>query len=82
MFTQSCSDDFLLEQNLLDDGMLASMRANAVEKYRGASVEDLQLPAAVSIMETQSIAEARDIMIERDFSYMVGVERPRFAEAV
>ncbi|TPX50144.1 hypothetical protein SeMB42_g00154 [Synchytrium endobioticum] len=71
------NDDFLLEQNLLDDGMLASMRTNAVEKYRGASVEDLQLPAAVSIMETQSIAEARDIMIQRDFSYMPVISSKR-----
>ncbi|TPX36247.1 hypothetical protein SmJEL517_g01449 [Synchytrium microbalum] len=64
------NDDFLLEQNLLDDSMLREIRSRQVERYRGASVEDLQLPSAVCILESSSVGDARTVMIERDFSYL------------
>ncbi|RKO91255.1 hypothetical protein BDK51DRAFT_31103 [Blyttiomyces helicus] len=44
------------------------MASTNEEKYRGASVEDLQLPEAISIIETQTVAEALELMALNEFS--------------
>ncbi|KIY70861.1 hypothetical protein CYLTODRAFT_419399 [Cylindrobasidium torrendii FP15055 ss-10] len=40
------------------------------DKYRGAVVEDLQLPPAFALPATQSISRAIDLAYERDFSHI------------
>ncbi|KAF8974860.1 hypothetical protein BGZ52_009513, partial [Haplosporangium bisporale] len=43
------SDDWLLEHDLMDETMARSAAYHRHEKYRAASVEELQLPAAVTV---------------------------------
>lgn len=57
------SEDWLLEREI-DIGEMASSAA----KYRGASVEDLQLPEVVSVLTTDLISSAYQTMISREFS--------------
>ncbi|KAG9284086.1 hypothetical protein G9A89_022860 [Geosiphon pyriformis] len=62
------SDDWLLENDLMEESIMKKLEYNRIEKYRGASVEDLQLPAAVTILPNAKISQALDIMLSRDFS--------------
>lgn len=71
------SDSFLSEQNLLDHELEAQIRNDNFSKFRGASVEDLQLPEAVSVLATAPIEEALRIMLERDFSQLPVVNQHR-----
>ncbi|KAI0076512.1 hypothetical protein K474DRAFT_1597858 [Panus rudis PR-1116 ss-1] len=40
------------------------------DKYRGAVVEDLQLPPAFALPTTEAISRAIELAYERDFSYI------------
>ncbi|RUS35291.1 tryptophan synthase beta subunit-like PLP-dependent enzyme, partial [Jimgerdemannia flammicorona] len=80
------SDEWLLENDLMDDltakklEYLRSERYRAVRQllglppflsFRGfASVEDLQLPAAVTISPSAPLSQAFDLMLEREYSQL------------
>ncbi|KAF9582196.1 hypothetical protein BGW38_000521, partial [Lunasporangiospora selenospora] len=64
------SDDWLLEHDLMDETMARASAYNRHEKYRAASVEDLQLPAAVTIPPTSTVGYALDLMMTREFSQL------------
>ncbi|KAG0347052.1 hypothetical protein BG004_000218 [Podila humilis] len=64
------SDDWLLEHDLMDETMARSAAYHRHEKYRAASVEELQLPAAVTIPPTASVGYALDLMMTREFSQL------------
>ncbi|KAJ1982732.1 hypothetical protein H4R34_001607 [Dimargaris verticillata] len=64
------SDEWLLNHDLIDDSLSRTLYYNLINKYRGASVEDLQLPTAVAIAPTDTIAHALEVMRERDYSQL------------
>ncbi|CDH58000.1 cystathionine beta-synthase [Lichtheimia corymbifera JMRC:FSU:9682] len=64
------NDDWLLENNLADDVMTQELEFLSTDRYRAASVEDLQLPAAVTIPPTATVSYALDLMLEREFSQL------------
>ncbi|KAI9568093.1 hypothetical protein HD554DRAFT_817907 [Boletus coccyginus] len=47
------------------------------DKYRGAVVEDLQLPPAFSLPADESISRAIDLAYERDFSHIPVLDKHR-----
>ncbi|RKO99135.1 hypothetical protein CXG81DRAFT_14961 [Caulochytrium protostelioides] len=51
--------------------------ADAALKYRGASVEDLQLAAVVTVTETSTLGEALDRMLSHDFSQLPVISKSR-----
>lgn len=52
-----------------------SSMMSAIHKYRGAVVEDLQLPPAFALPSTEYISRAIELAYERDFSYIPCVYR-------
>ncbi|ORX55722.1 tryptophan synthase beta subunit-like PLP-dependent enzyme [Hesseltinella vesiculosa] len=64
------NDDWLFENDLADDIMVQELQYASYDRYRGASVEDLQLPAAITVTPKTTIARAFDLMLERDFSQL------------
>ncbi|CAG8672818.1 14002_t:CDS:2, partial [Dentiscutata heterogama] len=64
------SEDWLLENDLMDEQTIQKLEYQRIEKYRAASVEDLQLPAAVTVLPNVTIAHAFDLMVEREFSQL------------
>ncbi|KAI8325210.1 tryptophan synthase beta subunit-like PLP-dependent enzyme [Martensiomyces pterosporus] len=62
------SDDWLLAHDLFDARMLDDLQRTQLEQYRAASIEDLQLPAAVTVSENDTMAVAIGLMLENDFS--------------
>ncbi|KAF9898665.1 hypothetical protein BX616_003740, partial [Lobosporangium transversale] len=64
------SDDWLLEHDLMDEAMARSVAYHRHEKYRAASVEELQLPAAVTVPPTSTVGYALDLMLTREFSQL------------
>ncbi|KAJ3121111.1 hypothetical protein HK098_003960 [Nowakowskiella sp. JEL0407] len=66
--------DYLATQNLLTT---AEEQHSKVMEYRGASIEDLQLPEAVSIPKNCKIEIALEIMISRDFSQLPVIDNHR-----
>ncbi|KAJ3092197.1 hypothetical protein HK102_009851 [Quaeritorhiza haematococci] len=64
----------MFASSLLNDDWLIENEINPYShhqiQYRGASIEDLQLPEAVCVQETASVAEAMDLMISHDFSQL------------
>ncbi|KAK3825373.1 MAG: tryptophan synthase beta subunit-like PLP-dependent enzyme [Benniella sp.] len=64
------SDDWLLEHDLMDEAMAKSVAYHRHEKYRAASVEDLQLPAAVTVPPAATVGYALDLMMTREFSQL------------
>ncbi|KAI8802712.1 hypothetical protein BJ742DRAFT_530109 [Cladochytrium replicatum] len=59
------NSEWLFENNVLDPTL---ERIGLEDKYRGASVEDLQLPEAVSVQIDDPVADAINLMVSRDFS--------------
>ncbi|KAF7350473.1 CBS domain-containing protein [Mycena venus] len=51
--------------------------ATAAEKYRGAVVEDLQLPPAFCVKSSETILRAIEQAYERDFSHIPVLDRQR-----
>jgi len=47
------------------------------DKYRGASVEDLQLPPAFCLSQAQLVAKAIELAYERDYSHIPILNRHR-----
>jgi len=47
------------------------------DKYRGAVVEDLQLPPAFSVSSNEAISRAIEMAYERDFSHIPVLDRNR-----
>ncbi|KAI8885755.1 tryptophan synthase beta subunit-like PLP-dependent enzyme [Backusella circina FSU 941] len=64
------SDDWMFENDLADDLMTKELEYLSQNRYRAASVEDLQLPAAVTIAPTATAAHALDLMLEREYSQL------------
>ncbi|CAG8520877.1 3016_t:CDS:2, partial [Cetraspora pellucida] len=64
------SEDWLLENDLMDEQTIQKLEYQRMEKYRAASVEDLQLPAAVTVLPNVTVAHALDLMVEREFSQL------------
>lgn len=64
------SDDWLFENDLADDLITRELEYVSQNRYRAASVEDLQLPAAVTISPLSSVAHAMDLMLEREYSQL------------
>lgn len=64
------SDDWLFENDLADDLITRELEYLSQNRYRAASVEDLQLPAAVTIAPQSSVAHALDLMLEREYSQL------------
>ncbi|KAJ2680686.1 hypothetical protein IWW39_006414, partial [Coemansia spiralis] len=62
------SDDWMLAHDLLDSRMLDELQRKQHDQYRAASIEDLQLPAAVTVAENDSMGVAISLMAENDFS--------------
>ncbi|KAJ2375534.1 hypothetical protein IW150_002499 [Coemansia sp. RSA 2607] len=62
------SDEWMLAHDLLDTRMLSDLQRKQHGQYRGASVEDLQLPAAVSVSGDDSVGAAVALMAENQFS--------------
>ncbi|KAJ2665617.1 hypothetical protein IWW48_000068 [Coemansia sp. RSA 1200] len=62
------SDDWMLAHDLLDSRMLREIQLKQIDQYRAASVEDLQLPAAVAVAESDPVGAAIELMAENDFS--------------
>ncbi|KAF8218942.1 hypothetical protein L208DRAFT_1427161 [Tricholoma matsutake] len=48
-----------------------------LDKYRGAVVEDLQLPPAFALHETEPISRVMELAYERDFSHIPVLDRNR-----
>eukprot|EP00842_Homolaphlyctis_polyrhiza_P002437 jgi/Hompol1/3194/HPOL_006399-RA len=67
----SFADTLLNPDWLLENGIFDPLQVEeANRKFRGASVEDLQLPEAVCIYATSSCSQAMETMIARDFSQL------------
>ncbi|KAM5533898.1 hypothetical protein V8D89_012438 [Ganoderma adspersum] len=49
----------------------------SADKYRGAVVEDLQLPPAFSLPSDEAISRAIEMAYERDFSHIPVLDRKR-----
>ncbi|KAL9548952.1 hypothetical protein MBANPS3_005444 [Mucor bainieri] len=64
------SDDWLFENDLADDLITSELQYVSQNRYRAASVEDLQLPAAVTIAPTATVSHAMDLMLEREYSQL------------
>ncbi|KAI9478454.1 MAG: tryptophan synthase beta subunit-like PLP-dependent enzyme [Benjaminiella poitrasii] len=69
------SDDWLLENDLADDLITRELQYISQDRYRAASVEDLQLPAPVTIVPEYNIAYAIDLMLEREYSQLPVLSR-------
>ncbi|KAJ2454358.1 hypothetical protein EV183_001604 [Coemansia sp. RSA 2336] len=66
--TTLLSDDWMLAHDLMDTPMLDDLQRKQHEQYRAASIEDLQLPAAITVSEGDSMQAAIALMTENDFS--------------
>ncbi|KAJ2083710.1 hypothetical protein H4R24_000573 [Coemansia sp. RSA 988] len=64
------SDDWMLSHDLLDASMLDDIQRKRLGQFRGASIEDLQLPAALSVSASDTIGTAINLMAEHDFSQL------------
>lgn len=64
------SDDWLIENDLADDLIASELQYLSLDRYRAASVEDLQLPAAVTISPESTVSYAFDLMLEREYSQL------------
>ncbi|RKP27797.1 tryptophan synthase beta subunit-like PLP-dependent enzyme [Syncephalis pseudoplumigaleata] len=64
------NDEWLMQHDLAGANLLREIQHQALEKYRGASVEDLQLPAAVTVRDTTPLVDALEQMTEREFSQL------------
>ncbi|KAJ3037234.1 hypothetical protein HDV00_001866 [Rhizophlyctis rosea] len=67
------SDDWLLQHGIASD----QSKEEAIRKFRGASVEDLQLGEAVSIFDSHPVGEAIELMVSRDYSQLPVVNAKR-----
>jgi len=68
--TTLLSDEHLLANDLMDASTARALEYLRSERYRAASIEDLQLPAAVTISPRASLSHALDLMLEREFSHL------------
>ncbi|PVU85398.1 hypothetical protein BB560_007035 [Smittium megazygosporum] len=64
------NDEYLLSSDLADSETSSKIYKSMFEKYRAASVEDLQLPAAISVLESTTLGTVLSLMLERDFSHI------------
>ncbi|KAL1935584.1 hypothetical protein VTP01DRAFT_4724 [Rhizomucor pusillus] len=64
------NNEWLLENDLADDLIMKELEYLSTDRYRAASVEDLQLPAAVTIPPSATVSHAIDIMLEREYSQL------------
>ncbi|KAI8355162.1 tryptophan synthase beta subunit-like PLP-dependent enzyme [Blakeslea trispora] len=64
------SDDWLFGNNLADDLIADELDYISQSRYRAASVEDLQLPSAITVKPNVSIAYAQDLMFEHEYSQL------------
>ncbi|CAG8575637.1 6244_t:CDS:10 [Paraglomus brasilianum] len=71
------SDDWLLDNDLLDEEAIHKLEYQRIKRYRAAGVEDLQLPAAVTVTPTASITHALELMLEREYSQLPVIDDHR-----
>ncbi|RHZ50556.1 hypothetical protein Glove_495g21 [Diversispora epigaea] len=71
------SDEWLLENDMMDEETMKKIEYQMIEKYRAASVEDLQLPAAVTVLPNSTLSHAIELMLEREFSQLPVVDANR-----
>ncbi|CAG8544563.1 465_t:CDS:2 [Diversispora eburnea] len=71
------SDEWLLENDMMDEETIRKIEYQMIEKYRAASVEDLQLPAAVTVLPNSTLSYAIELMLEREFSQLPVVDTNR-----
>lgn len=64
------SDEWLLENDLVDEITTKQLEYLSSERYRAASVEDLQLAAAVTISPSATVSHALNLMLEREYSHL------------
>ncbi|KAI8366285.1 tryptophan synthase beta subunit-like PLP-dependent enzyme [Choanephora cucurbitarum] len=64
------SDDWLFGNNLADDLITNELDYISQSRYRAASVEDLQLPSAITVKPHVTIAYAEDLMFEHEYSQL------------
>ncbi|CAO3592645.1 unnamed protein product [Absidia cylindrospora] len=64
------NDEWLFENDMADELMTKDLEYISNDRYRAASVEDLQLPAAMTITPTTTVARAIDLMMEREYSQL------------
>lgn len=64
------SDEYLLANDLMDPLAAQTLEYLRSERYRAASVEDLQLPAAVTTSPKATLSHALDLMLDREFSHL------------
>jgi len=63
--------------SVLPDSQQSSFALPQTDKYRGAVVEDLQLPPAFALPATEAISRALELAYERDFSHIPVLDRNR-----
>ncbi|CUA68298.1 DnaJ homolog subfamily C member 7 [Pongo abelii] [Rhizoctonia solani] len=56
---------------------LGPLRTVSASKYRGAVVEDLQLPPAFALSRTEHVVKAIELAYDRDFSYIPVLDSKR-----
>ncbi|KAL1924401.1 uncharacterized protein VTP21DRAFT_7436 [Calcarisporiella thermophila] len=71
------SDEWMLSEDLMAESMARTIAYLESERYRAASVEDLQLPPAVTVSPTSTLAHAHDTMMEREFSQLPVLDADR-----
>ncbi|KAI9281069.1 tryptophan synthase beta subunit-like PLP-dependent enzyme [Sporodiniella umbellata] len=64
------SDDWMFENDMADDLMTKELEYLSQNRYRAASVEDLQLPSAVTVPPTSNAEHALDLMILLEYSQL------------
>ncbi|KAI8090031.1 tryptophan synthase beta subunit-like PLP-dependent enzyme [Halteromyces radiatus] len=64
------NDEWIFENDLADEVMIKELEYLSYDRYRAASVEDLQLPAAMTITPSTTISRALDLMYEREYSQL------------
>ncbi|SAM00350.1 hypothetical protein [Absidia glauca] len=64
------NDDWIFANDLADELMVKDLEYLSYDRYRAASVEDLQLPAAVTITPSTTVSRALDLMLEREYSQL------------
>lgn len=57
--------------------MQPSFSTSSDDKFRGAVVEDLQLPPAFALYSTERVSRATELAYERDFSYIPVLNKNR-----
>ncbi|PVU96038.1 hypothetical protein BB561_001423 [Smittium simulii] len=64
------NDEYILSSGLANAKLSSKLYESLFDRYRAASVEDLQLSAAISIQESSNLGSVLNLMVENDFSHV------------